>query len=128
MLKMVNSSDDKTFNQQTIILIDSKVINESVDQNSFNINAEINIETITASLEWKFPDREHHENKKWVSLLLSDLKFAGVKSYNQIEKVVSDNLNWLNSFEKTNPPTDSLNHRFSDIGALRIILTEKFYP
>lgn len=128
MLKTIELPDYKTFKEQTTIIIDSEVANESAIEDTINLNAEINNKTITTYLNWKFPDREHNENKKWVFLLLSDLNYAGIKNYNQIEKVVNDNLKWLDSFEKTNPPSNSINHRFSDIGGLRIILTEKFYP
>lgn len=128
MLKMLDSPNGKTFKEQTNVLIDSNVANEFATEDAFNLNAEINRETITAYLRWKFPNREHNKNKKWLSLLLSDLNYAGIKNYNQIEKVVNDNLTWFNSFENSNQPSDSISHRFSDIGALRIILTEKFYP
>jgi hypothetical protein len=128
MLKTIEIPEDKTFKDQTPIIIDSNVANESATENTINLNAEINHQTITAYLQWKFPDREHNENKKWINLLLSDLNSAGIQNYNQIEKVVNDNLKWFGSFEKANPPSNSINHRFSDIGALRIILTEKFYP
>ena len=59
---------------------------------------------MVAYLKCKFPDREHSKNKKWVSLLLSDLNAVGIDSYNQIEKIVNDNLKWFNSFEEANPP------------------------
>ncbi len=128
MLKTMDLSNYKTFKEQTPIVIDSKVANESAPEDTINLSAELNYKTITAYLQWKFPDREHNENKKWINLLLSDLNSAGIKDYTQIEKVVNDNLKWFSSFEKANPPSNSINHRFSDIGALRIILTEKFYP
>jgi|GEM_PF-4738988 hypothetical protein len=128
MLKTTDLSDCKTFKEQTIIVIDSNVANESATGNTINLDAEISHKTITAYLQWKFPDREHNENKKLINLLLNDLNSAGIKNYTQIEKVVNDNLKWFNSFEKANPPSNSINHRFSDIGAIRIILTEKFVP
>ena len=127
MLKIIDTPNEQTFKEQTIVIIDSNVTNEFTNKNLINLNSEINRETMTSYLEWKFPDREHNENRKWLSLLLSDLNSAGIRNYNQIEKVVNDNLEWFNTFEKANPPANSVNHRFSDIGALRIILTEKFY-
>ncbi|HUK85241.1 MAG TPA: hypothetical protein VLU95_05215 [Candidatus Acidoferrum sp.] len=127
MLKTMDLPECKTFNEQKTI-IDSNTSNEHATEDGINLNAEINNKTIITYLHWKFPDREHNEDKKWVSLLLSDLNYAGIKNYNQIEKVVNDNLKWFGSFEKANPPSNSINDSFSDIGALRIILTEKFYP
>jgi hypothetical protein len=128
MSKTLEVLDRQTTTNQTIIVIGSAVDDNKTTGNELNLNAEITRETISVYLHWKFPDREHNRNKKLVSLLLSDLQTVGFKNYNQIEKIVNDNLNWFNSFEKSNPHSNSVNHRFSDIGAIRIILTEKFVP
>src|SRR5271169_4202037 len=107
MLKTIDFPNDKTFKEQTIAVIDSSVSNEFATEDIPYLNAEINRETLKAYLQWKFPDREHNENRNWEFLLLSDLNSAGIKNFNQIEKVVNENVDWLNSFEVTNPPSNS---------------------
>jgi len=125
MLKQQELLGGKIYIKQTIVE-DKQITISSTAEGLVNLDAGINFDTMIAYLRSKFPDREHSQNKKLVSLLLNDLKTAGIKNYNQIEKIVNENLKWLDSFEKTHPPANSENHHFSDIGAIRIILTERF--
>jgi hypothetical protein len=89
-----------------------------------NLETEFNPESMAAFLKTKFPDREHDYNTKLASLLLRDLKSEGIKNYGQLEKIIDDNMKLFDSFEKENPPSNTSKHRFSDIGVIRIILSE----
>jgi hypothetical protein len=89
-----------------------------------NLETEFSQESMAAFLKAKFPDREHDDNTKLASLLLRDLKSEGIKNYGQLEKIIDDNMKLFDSFEKENPPSNTSKHRFSDIGVIRIILSE----
>ncbi len=128
MLKTLNSIEGKISNEQTIAAIDSNLTDTNSTEHDLNFVADLNYDTIVAYLRWKFPDREHNENKKWVNLLIADLNSVGVKSYYQIEKIINDNFELFCAFEKANPPSNTTNNRFSDIGVMRIILSEKLNP
>jgi hypothetical protein len=125
MLKRPDSLADKTVTNIAIIIDASAVTDECKSKAALDLASEIHADTMTAYLQWKFPDRAHSKNKDWLSLLLSDLEKAGIRSYEQVEKIINDNLKWFNSFEKANPPSNSSNHRFSDIGVMRIILSKR---
>ena len=124
MLTTINKQEPQILEVQTALVISSKVSDNNVIDNGFNLSLDLNQETIDTYLKWKFPNREHNKNKKWVNLLITDLNSVGVKNFNEIEKIVNDNLEYFNSFEKANPPANSANHRFSDVGVIRIILSE----
>jgi len=124
MLTTINKQEPQILKDQTSIVINSKVSDNNVIDNGFKLSLDLNHEAIVAYLKWKFPNREHNKNKKWVNLLITDLNSVGVKNFNEIEKIVNDNLKYFNSFEKANPPANSTNHQFSDVGVIRIILSE----
>ena len=127
MLKTLNPLYTQTLEDQTANIINSHDIDNNPIDKEFNLTADLNHQTIVTYLQWKFPDREHTENKKLVNLLITDLKSAGVKNINEIEKIVNDNLKFFNSFEKANPPANFTTHRFSDVGVIRIILSENLH-
>ncbi len=128
MLKTLISQENKILNEQTIGIIDSNLTNVNSTEHDLKFAEDLSYETIVAYLQWKFPDREHNENRKWVNLLIADLNSVGVKSYYQIEKIINDNFELFCTFEKANPPSNTTNNRFSDIGVMRIILSEKLNP
>ena len=126
MLKTLDPANNQTFEDQKIIVIDSNITSDSTNVNDLDLAIDISHDTIVAYLQWKFPDREHNENEKLVNLLLTDLDHAGIKKCYQIEKTINDNLKWFSSFEKTNPPSNSIDHRFSDIGVIMTILSHDY--
>ncbi|MGA2523867.1 MAG: hypothetical protein ABSF65_06900 [Candidatus Bathyarchaeia archaeon] len=128
MLKTLDPANNQTFKDQNIIVIDSNITSDSTNVNDLDLAIDISHDTIVAYLQWKFPDREHHENEKLVNLLLTDLDHAGIKKCYQIEKTINDNLKWFSSFEKANPPSNSIDHRFSDIGVIMTILIKRLVP
>lgn len=127
MLKTFESLENK-LNEPIVIQIGSSVEKTNANQEGSDFAAEINGETIAAYLKMKFSDREHEENRKLLSLLLSDLNSRGITNCDQLEKIVNDNLKWFGGFEKDNPPLDTPNRRFSDIGVIRIILSVRMLP
>ena len=126
-VKNVESLENK-LNEPIVIQIGSSVEKTNANQEGSDFAAEINGETIAAYLKMKFSDREHEENRKLLSLLLSDLNSRGITNCDQLEKIVNDNLKWFGGFEKDNPPLDTPNRRFSDIGVIRIILSVRMLP
>ena len=128
MLKTLDPANNQTFEDQKIIVIDSNITSDSTNVNDLDLAIDISHDTIVAYLQWKFPDREHNENEKLVNLLLTDLDHAGIKKCYQIEKTINDNLKWFSSFEKANPPSNSIDHRFSDIGVIMTILIKRLVP
>lgn len=76
---------------------------------------EINLDSLTAYLNTKFPDRNHMDSS-WVSSLLRDLKQAGYKTIGDIEKMVENTVNAFNQYEH-----DKFKRTFlADVGVVRI--------
>jgi hypothetical protein len=124
VLKTLDSLESQ-LKDQIVLAIESNTEEENfTPEGEQNVATEFSRESMAAFLKAKFPDREHDDNTKLASLLLRDLKSEGIKNYGQLEKIIDDNMKMFDSFEKENPPSNTSNHRFSDIGVIRIILSE----
>jgi hypothetical protein len=100
----------------------------SVGQKGFNLDMEMNLDTLKAYLAWKFPDRER-EDQSTVSSLLSEIKLAGIKNYGGLDEILEKDMQWLLNDEEIRPPSkfdQKLNRRvdttFNEVGVVRVIL------
>jgi hypothetical protein len=125
MLKMVVSPEEQMIKEQAIAVISSDLTSDSLTEET-NCT-EINSASITAYFQDKFPSRIAIKNKKQLALLISDLKYAGVRNCSALDELVNDSLEWFNSFENAHPASDSINHSYSSDGVIRLILSEKLF-
>jgi ppGpp synthetase/RelA/SpoT-type nucleotidyltranferase len=86
----------------------------------FNTNYELNMDTLTAYLQRRFPDRRVAPAEE-VSKLVADLSRSKFKTFQRIDPAVTRYGRILQDFERQNPPF-SVDSRFSCVGALRTIL------
>jgi putative GTP pyrophosphokinase len=81
---------------------------------------EINLDSMTAYLRARFPDREH-KTPPAVSDLVSELSQAGYRTIGQIDEILDRTDAAFQQYERDLPPTSSF-RRFSDVGVVRVCL------
>ncbi|HVG32759.1 MAG TPA: hypothetical protein VM911_06755 [Pyrinomonadaceae bacterium] len=79
---------------------------------------EINLDSLTAYLRAKLPDRKHSDPKS-VSTLVDELLRAGYTSIGEIDRLVDSAQEALEHYEKDHPPSIGI-RKFADVGAVRI--------
>lgn len=82
------------------------------------VDQEINLDSLTAYLHGKFPDRKH-VGSKTISDLIHELKNAGYTSINDVEH--AKNIAWeaFLLFEKEMPPLGEPRRKYADVGVVR---------
>jgi Uncharacterized protein conserved in bacteria len=95
-----------------------KEIRNSLSSNQKE-NQEINIDTLAAFLELKFPDREK-SNTKLYSELVDELYQYGYKTTFDLEQIIDTAYNAFLEYEKDEPPYNF--EKYSNVGAIRGIL------
>jgi putative GTP pyrophosphokinase len=78
---------------------------------------EINLDSLTAYLTTKFPERKSSEPKS-VSALVNELVKAGIKTIGQVERLVESASEAFIRYEKKHPPVGS-DGRYSGVGVVR---------
>ena len=91
---------------------------------------ELNLDSLSAYLKIKFPEREHSESKK-LSDLLGPLLASGFTTIGKIDEVIDRGEEAFRVYEQERPPAVSKGktRRFSDVGVVRItmsIFSERF--
>jgi len=87
---------------------------------------EINLDSLSAYLHTKFPDRKHADSGR-LSQLVNELTNAGYKTIGEIEQIVETASDALRQYEEDYPPIP--NGTFADVGVVRIsasIVNEQF--
>ncbi|MCP4582334.1 MAG: hypothetical protein GY839_12030 [candidate division Zixibacteria bacterium] len=95
-----------------------KSVTEAFKKRKPNLDQAINLDNLTAFLHKKFPKRSHTHSL--YSMLLKDLKNAGINSLREIEEMYNKASDDLYKYEKSHPPDPG--RIYSDVGAIRIIL------
>jgi len=80
---------------------------------------EINLNTLAAYLERKYPDREHGDAQE-LSKLVEELRATGYTEIEQLEVALQRSEKAFEAYEKDHPPRG---HRYFDVGAVRISLS-----
>jgi ppGpp synthetase/RelA/SpoT-type nucleotidyltranferase len=84
------------------------------------VQQEANLDSFTAYLRTRYPDREHSDPKA-ISEVLQELSNAGYTSLQQVDNVINRTEKAFEAYEEEYPPvTNDKNKRFADIGAIRI--------
>ena len=89
---------------------------------------ELNLDSLAAYLEAKFPDRER-AGPKDLSDLLNPLLKSGYKTIGEIDEMIDKGEAAFRLYEEERPPFAKQGNRFTDIGVVRItmkILSERF--
>lgn len=84
------------------------------------VDQEINLDSLTAYLEKRFPDREHSDSKS-ISKLVQELSKAEYTHISEIERVVDIAWDAFLVYERENPPDDA--PKYADIGVARILFS-----
>jgi ppGpp synthetase/RelA/SpoT-type nucleotidyltranferase len=91
------------------------------------LEQELNLDSLTAYLKSKFPDREHL-NPEDVSVLLSELRGSGFRAISDVDALIKKHWDWFVPREKARPPvitsdpSGEARGPFADVGVVRIIL------
>lgn len=80
----------------------------------------LNLDTLTAFMRDKFPDREVSDTNS-VSILTKELINADYKTIGEIENLVNNSWEAFLAYEKTNPPFAEPGRKFSDVGVIRSV-------
>lgn len=101
-------------------------LSESIEQRGFNLDDEVNLDTMTAYLSWKFPDRKVG-SRNAVSMLLSEMKRKGIIGFHELNKIIDVNLEWFIQLENKYPPLGEENRGvlYNAVGVPRLIIRER---
>lgn len=78
---------------------------------------EINLDSLSAYLNTKFPDKKHADSAR-VSRLVSELTSAGYKTIGEIDQIIETGSEAFQLYEEENPPIPD--GRFTDVGIVRV--------
>lgn len=99
-------------------------LTESVEKDQFNLNQEMNLDTLRAYLAWKLPDREKAEDIH-LSDLLSDLQKTGYFHFRKLDEALNKSLLAAEAEEKDEPPHkpgpkgEMIPIRYNQVGLVR---------
>jgi len=102
-------------------------LREDVEKDQFDLTQEMNLTTLQAYLEWKFPDREKSSQTEYSKLLL-ELKNTGYQQFKKLDEALEKAFRVAELYEKENPPIKRLGEgksveiRYSDVGFVRACL------
>lgn len=69
----------------------------------FNLSREMNVDSLKAYLNWKFPKRNVYTISGF-SELLSEIKSNGIESFRSLDDLLNKNCKWFLEYEKKYPP------------------------
>jgi hypothetical protein len=101
----------------------SILLKEAMDD-EFNLGNEINLDTATAFLNWKFPEREFGDRSS-ISSLLNELKNAGIESFQRLNEIIDENMTWFHEYEKKVPPSGKKYKKYLGVGVARLIVRHR---
>jgi hypothetical protein len=86
---------------------------------TLGLSQEINLDSLTAYLALRFPDRDHGDSGS-ISELVRELHDSEYKSLEQLNDAIDSGYDAFVAYEKALPPTSG--SRFIDVGVVRILL------
>jgi hypothetical protein len=98
-------------------------LNKSIELNNFDLEQELNIESLDAFLRWKYPERKSSRNIEY-SKLLGQLETAGIDSYKFINEMLDAYKDKFLKYEKKYPPLGKKGLKFTRTGIVRSILRD----
>ena len=101
-------------------------LTESVEKNRFDLDQEMNLDTLRAYLKWKFPNRDETEDIIY-SALLSELRHFELGDFGKVNDMLDRNLSGAEADELENPPLkivgeETIPVRYTDVGIVRTCL------
>lgn len=93
---------------------------ESVEKDQFNLDQEMNLDTLRAYLGWKLPNRETTKDIHY-SELLSELQKTGYSRFQSLDEDLDRSIHIGEMSEKEMPPSTQ-SKRFTDVGIVRASL------
>lgn len=101
-----------------------KTLMEGVKKDQFSLEQEVNLDSLSAYLSWKFPHRGKGDLSTYssaVSNLIAEMKKAGISSFQELDEKLDKNMDWFANYEKKNKYPGF----FTDVGVARVILGER---
>lgn len=84
-----------------------KKMDKDVKKDKFNLESEINLDTLKAYLNWKLPERK--QSSDWgMSNLRTLLINYGIDTYQKLDDVITKNLEWFTKHEEKHPPSSKI--------------------
>jgi len=118
---LFETADDQFENiRHARIIYRDKVANEIKASPGVSLNEKINLDNLSAYVQWKFPDREEMDMEN-LSGLLSELKELGYQRMNQIDNVIEQTKDAVLLYEKEYPPRDEYDDHFTTYGGVGMI-------
>lgn len=107
-------------------------LTREVETDRFNLDSEINFDTLKAYSEWKFPESKRaiksltkESLATSYSQLLSEVQEYGFKSCRQLDEAVNNNLDWFMKYEIDKPLLKGKKVQLNRIGVIRVILRKR---
>jgi ppGpp synthetase/RelA/SpoT-type nucleotidyltranferase len=85
------------------------------------LTQEINLDSLSAFLASRFPDRERNDSET-ISELVQELHEHGYRSLEQLNDAIAIGYDGFMAYEKGHPPAGSDTKVFSDVGVVRMLL------
>lgn len=114
-----------------------KTLVDSVEMDQFNLDQELNFDTLRAYLYWKFPDRAKSGDIDY-SDLLSELLKANINNIWKLDEMLTNTRDLFMKYERENPPSMKFSKKdgkleirpfkkgekkeYSDVGVVRVCL------
>jgi putative GTP pyrophosphokinase len=92
-----------------------------LEAGSRGVNQEINLDSLSAYLASRFPDRERNDSES-ISELVQELHDNEYRSLDQLNAAISIGYDAFVAYEKEHPPAGSDSRQFSDVGVMRMLL------
>ena len=102
-----------------------KSVEEKARKPSGIASEEINLDTLSTYLEYKFPDREHMTDIEGVAKLVEQLIAADYTTIGEVDKDLKRSMEAFEHYEEKHPPVDIETHDtgiFYDVGVVRTAL------
>ena len=98
-------------------------LQESIEAQKFKLEQELNLETLKAYLEWKFPDRKAGETERDtfmnIAYLNEQLQLAGYQTLQQVDDKINKGLPAVERDEETKKKQYGPRFRFYSVGVVR---------
>ncbi|MCJ7578473.1 MAG: RelA/SpoT domain-containing protein [candidate division Zixibacteria bacterium] len=101
-------------------------LQESIEAHKFELEQELNLETLKAYLEWKFPDRKAGDTERDafrnISYLNYQLQLVGYKTLQELDQRINKTAGVIRRDEEMHKKQHSAAFRFYSVGAMRVCM------
>ncbi|WP_375750966.1 GTP pyrophosphokinase family protein [Vibrio sp. HN007] len=122
---LFETADDQFEHIRSLRVQYHKKITKEIENNEFeSLNAEIDIDNLSAFLDWKYPDRKNNPDR--LPGLINELRTFGYRTLKDVEDLLARTNDAVLAYELNNPPVDtetSANVKYAQIGMVRVALS-----